>query len=56
MASKRKEAQMINKAVKAYIEKYGCGDAECDTCKYGVAIGLNALDKAFNAGAKAVKQ
>lgn len=55
-APKKVTAKQVNALIKAYIAQNGCGDPDCGTCKLGVAIGLAALDRAFNAGAKLAKQ
>lgn len=44
------EAKEIERLIRAYKRRAGCGDPQCDTCKVSVAIGLRSLDRAYEAG------
>ena len=50
------EQSEIYQLIEKYIEKYGCGDSSCDSCKLGVSIGLTHLDDSFNQGAKMIAE
>lgn len=55
-AEQAEAAAAIAKLVATYKAKYGCGEpAGCLTCDVAVAIGLEHLDAAFNAGHAAAK-
>lgn len=45
------DAKAIATAIAAYRAKYECGEQGCETCSIAVAIGLEHLDAAYNAGA-----
>jgi hypothetical protein len=47
---------LVNKLIGELIAELGCGDKECESCKFGVALGegdetrIKYLDQAYNEG------
>jgi len=51
--SEADRVRTIAELIKEWIKHAGCGDPTCTSCLIGVAIGLEPVDEAYNAGFEA---